>query len=110
MFLSISDFDCRVFAELEQESQASSCTEERNSAFLSSCSRGDSAVVMLYLEPAGFAGQYNWGVSVLSCYYFIHRVTFEEVSGYQVVIKRGQGNQCLSECGTTHKATSRISL
>ena len=27
VFLSISDFDCRVSAELEQESQASSCDE-----------------------------------------------------------------------------------
>ena len=36
--LSISDFDHRVSAELEQENQASSCVEEWNSAFLSSCS------------------------------------------------------------------------
>ena len=40
-FLSISDFDCRASAELEQESQASSCVEEWNSACLWSCSRGD---------------------------------------------------------------------
>ena len=36
-FLSISDFDRRVSAELGQENQASSCVEEWNSAFLSSC-------------------------------------------------------------------------
>ena len=37
-FLSISDIDFRVSAELEQESQASSYVEVRNSACLSSCS------------------------------------------------------------------------
>ena len=31
MFLSISDFDRKVFAELEQESQASSCDEVETS-------------------------------------------------------------------------------
>ena len=40
-FLSIPDFDHTVFAELQQESLASSCVEEWNSACLSSCSRGD---------------------------------------------------------------------
>ena len=34
-FLTISDFDCRVSVELEQESQASSCVEEGTSGFLS---------------------------------------------------------------------------
>ena len=48
-FLSISDLDRRVSAELEQESQASSCVEKWNSAFLSSCSRGDRPLVKLYL-------------------------------------------------------------
>ena len=36
VFLSISDFNCRVSEELEQESQASSWVEEWNSACLSS--------------------------------------------------------------------------
>ena len=62
-FLSISDFDGRVPAELEQESQASSCVEESSSACLSSCSRGDRPLAELYLEPAGFPGQCT-GVSV----------------------------------------------
>ena len=44
-FLSISDLDRRVSAELEQESQASSCVEERNSACLASCSWGDRPLV-----------------------------------------------------------------
>ena len=55
-FLSIYDFDRRVSAELEQESQASSCVEEWNSACLSSCSWGDRPLVELYLEPAAFSG------------------------------------------------------
>ena len=54
-FLSISDSDRRVPEELVQESQASSCVEEWNSAFLSSCSRGDRPLVELWVEPAGFS-------------------------------------------------------
>ena len=78
-FLSISDFNRRVSAELEQESQASSCVEEWNSACLSSRSRGDRPLVELYLEPAAFSGQCNWSVSAPSCCDFILRLTFEEV-------------------------------
>ena len=100
-FLSISDFNRRVSVQLEQESQASSCVEERNSSCLSSCSQGDRTLVALYLEPAGFSGRCNWGVSAPSCCDFIHRVTFEEVSGHRVLIKSGQGNWCLSEFGMT---------
>ena len=62
-FLSISDFDRRVSVQLEQESQASSCVEEWNSACLSSCSRGDRLLVELYLESAVFSGG-STGVSV----------------------------------------------
>ena len=54
-FLSISDYDRRVSAELEHESQALSCVEEWNSTCLSSCSRGDRPLVELDLEPAGFS-------------------------------------------------------
>ena len=53
--LSIYDFDHRVSTDLKQESQASSCVQEWNSACLSSCSRGDRPLVELYLEPAGFS-------------------------------------------------------
>ena len=56
-FLSISDSDGRVPEELGQESQASSCVEELNSACLSSCSRGDIPLVKLCVEPVGFSGQ-----------------------------------------------------
>ena len=54
-FVSISDSDRRVPAELGQESQASSCKEEWNSACLSSYSRGDRQLVELCLESAGLS-------------------------------------------------------
>ena len=56
-FLSVSDSDRRVPAELGQESQALSCIEEWNSACLSSFSRDDRPLVEFYLGPAGFSGQ-----------------------------------------------------
>ena len=62
-FLSISDSDRRVPAELGQEKQASSCVEVWNSACRSSYSRGDRPLVELYLEPTGFYGRCT-GVSV----------------------------------------------
>ena len=55
MFLSISDLDRRVSAELEQEMQASSCVEEWNSACLSSCSQGDRPLVEVYWKPGDFS-------------------------------------------------------
>ena len=70
-FLSISDIDFRVSAELEQESQASSYVEVRNSACLSSCSWAVTPLVELYLEPAAFSGGCNCCVSAPSCCDFI---------------------------------------
>ena len=81
-FLSISDFDCMISVELEQQSQASSCVEEWNSACLSSCSRGDRPLVELYLEPVAFSRRCTWGVSAPSCCDFILRVTFVEMPGH----------------------------
>ena len=81
-FLSISDFDCRVYAELEQESQASSCVEAWNSACLSSCSWGDRPLVELDLSSVAFSRGYNRDVSAPSCCDFILDVTFEDVSGH----------------------------
>ena len=107
-FLSISDLQCRVSAELEPESQASSFVEEWNSTCLSGCSLGDNPLVELYWEPAGFSRRCNWGVSAPSCCDFIHRVTFKELSGHRFLINSGQGNRCLLECGTNHEAASRI--
>ena len=83
VFLSLSDFDQRVSAELEQERQSSSCVEEWNSAFLSCCSRGDRTLVTLYLEPTVFYGGSNWGVSSPSCWDFILRVTFKDMPGHR---------------------------
>ena len=54
-FLSISDSDRRVPAEFGQESQASSCVEEWNSACLTSCSWSDRPLDELYMEPAVFS-------------------------------------------------------
>ena len=56
-FLSISDSNRRVLAELGQESQASSWVEAWNSACLSRCSRGERPLVVLYLEPRVFSGR-----------------------------------------------------
>ena len=63
VFLSISDFNHRVSAELEQESQAFSCVEEWNSACLVRCFWGDRPLVELYMEPVAFP-DYATGVTV----------------------------------------------
>ena len=56
-FLSISDSDRRVPADLGQESETSSWVQAWNSACLSRCSQGDRPLVYLDLEPAGFSGR-----------------------------------------------------
>ena len=55
--LSISDSEHRVPTELGQESQASSCVEEWNSAGLSSCSLDNRPLVELCVEPAVLSGR-----------------------------------------------------
>ena len=107
-FPSISDFDHRVSAELEQKRPASYCVEEWNSTCLSSCSWVTGLLSMCIWNLCFFPDN-AWGVSAPSCCDFIHRVVFEEVSGHRVLIKSGPGNRSLLECGTTHAATSRIS-
>ena len=82
-FLSISDCDRRVSAELEQGSQASSSIEARNSSCLSSCSWGVRPLIEFYLELAAFSGRCKWGVSAPSCCDIILEVTFKEVPGHQ---------------------------
>ena len=79
MFLSISESDLSVHAELGQESQASSCVEELNSSCLSSCSWGDRPLVDLYVELAGFSNDAR-GCQTPSFCAFVHRIAFEEVS------------------------------
>ena len=70
-FLSISDIALGVSVELEQGSQASSCVEAWNSAFLSSCSWGVRPLVELYLEPAASSGGCSLCVSHPACCDFI---------------------------------------
>ena len=55
-FLSISDSDHSVPAELGQENQASFCVEEWNSTCLLSCSWGDRPLVKLCVYPTVFSG------------------------------------------------------
>ena len=50
----------------------------------------------------GFFGDAR-GLSAPSCFAFIHRVAFEEVSGHRVLLKCGPGNRGLSACCTTHE-------
>ena len=54
-FLCISEIDLRVYADLEQGSQASSCVKAQNSDCLSSCSWGVRPLVELYLELMAFS-------------------------------------------------------
>src|SRR5574340_732785 len=102
-----SDSDRKVPADLGQESQASSWAEAWNSACLSRCSRGDRPLVERYLEPGVFSRRCTEKLPLRVD--FIHRVEFGEVSGHQVLIKRGPGNRGPTECGTTHQATSGMS-
>ena len=81
-FLSISDIDLGVSAYLEQESQASSCVEAWNSAYLSSCSWDVRPLVELCLEPATFSTGRNRCVSAPLCFDFILGVTLEAVPGH----------------------------
>ena len=104
-FLSISDIDLEVSAELEQGSQASSCVEARNSGCLLSCSWGVRPVVELYLEPAAFSGECNRIVSAPSCCDFILGVTFEEVPAHQTYLEF-MGNSVFLQCGPTHEASA----
>ena len=80
-FLSISDIDLGVSAELKQRSLASSYVEAWNSACLSNCSWGVRQLVEFYLEPEAFSRGCNRGVSGPSCCDFILGITFEEVPG-----------------------------
>src|SRR5574337_1306992 len=106
-FLSISDSDCRVPADLGQESQAFSCVEAWNSACLSRCPRGERPLVELYLGPGVFSERCTEKLPLrVDC---IHRLEFGEVSGHRVLIKRGPGNRGPTECGTPHEATSGMS-
>src|SRR5574337_646700 len=69
--------------------------------------RGERPLVELYLEPGVFSERCTEKLPLrVDC---IHRLEFGEVSGHRVLIKRGPGNRGLTECGTTHEATSGMS-
>ena len=80
-FLSISDIALGVSVELEQGSQASSCVEAWNSAFLSSCSWGVRPLVELYLEPAASSGGCSRCVSHPACCDFIPKCHLKSCPG-----------------------------
>ena len=82
-FLSISEIDLVVYANVEQGSQASSCVEARGSACLSSCLWSVRPLVEVYFERVAFSRGCNQGVSAPSCCDFILLITLEEVPGNQ---------------------------
>ena len=86
-FLSISDIDLTVSAELEPGSQASSCVEAQNSAFLLSCSWSVRQLVELYLEPVAFFRGCNHCVSAPLCCDSVLGVPFESVQGHQFLCR-----------------------
>ena len=53
----------------------------KGTSFSWSCSRGDSPLFELYLEPAAFSGGCNWGVSTPSCCDFFLRLHWKRFAG-----------------------------
>ena len=102
-FLSVSDSDRRVPAELGQESQASSCLR-KGTPLASRVVRGFQAPGRAVCGTRGSFRMMHWGVSAPSCCAFTHRVAFEEGSGPRVLLKSGPGNPGHLACGTTHVA------
>ena len=106
-FLSVSDSDRRVLAELGQESQASSCLRKG----IPIASRGAQGVLGPSSAVCGTCGCFRTmhdGDSAPLCCAFTHWVAFEEVSGPRVLFKSGQRNRGLSACGTTHGASLKF--
>ena len=109
LFLSISDFDGRVSAELEQESQASSCDEvgirlasrvvHRVTGHLSSC------IWNLQLFPDNAAGV-SVPLRVVTSFSRLHSKRCRASGPFL----NGRENRCLSECGMTHEASFRVSV
>ena len=107
-FVSISDSDRRVPAELGQESQASSCKEEWNSACLSSYSRGDRQLVELCLESAGFSGRCT-RVSVPLCVVPSSTgLPLKRCPGIGFLSRADRGIGVFQHVLPTHEATSQI--
>ena len=106
-FLSVTDSNFRVPAELGQESQASSCLR-KGTPLASRVVHGVSGPLSNCVWNLQVFQTMHGGVSDPSFFVYIHRVAFEEVSGHRVLIKSGPGNRGLSACVTTHEATSQI--
>ena len=103
-FLSVSDSDHRVPAELGQESQASSCLRKGTplaSRVAQGVSGPSSSCVCV---TRGSLRSMHGGGSAPSCCAFTHRVAFKEGSGPRFLLKSGPGNRGRSACGPTHVA------
>ena len=106
-FLSVSDSDHRVPAELGQESQESSCLR-KGTPLASRGVQGSQAPCSAVCGTCGCFRTMHDGDSAPSCCAFTHWVAFEEVSGPRVLFKSGQGNRGLSGCGTTNGASLKF--
>ena len=106
-FLSISDSDRRVTAELGQESQASFCVEEWNSACLLSCS-----------WVTGHLSSCVWNLLVFPDNAWVCQCPFVLCLHPQGCLQRGvrasgyyqeqTGKSGFSACGTTHVASLKF--
>ena len=109
VFLCISDFNLRVSAELEQESQASSCDEvgtplaprvvQGVTGHLSSC------IWILWLFPDDATGM-SVPIRFVTSSSGLHWKRCQASGPFL----RGLGNWCLSECGMTHEASFKVSM
>ena len=106
-FLSVSDSDRRVPAELGQESQESSCLR-KGTPLASRGAQGVSGPLLSCVWNLRVFPEMHDGDSAPSCCAFTHWVAFEEVSGPRVLFKSGPGNRGLSACGTTHGASFKF--
>ena len=106
-FLSVSDSDRRVPAELGQESQESSCLR-KGTPLASRGAQGVSGPLLSCVWNLRVFPEMHDGDSAPSCCAFTHWVAFEEVSGPRVLFKSGPGNRGLSACGTTHGASLKF--
>ena len=102
-FISISDSDHRVPAELGQESQASSCLR-KGTPLASRVAQGVSGPSSSCVRNPGSLRKMHGRGSAPSCCAFTHRVAFEEGSGPRFLLKSGPGNRGRSACDPTHEA------
>ena len=103
-FLSVSDSDRRVPAELGQESQESSCLR-KGTPLASRGVQGVSGPLSSCVWNLRAFQTMHRGVSDHSCCALIHRFSFKDVSAHRDLFKIGPGNRGRSACGTTHVAS-----